>query len=109
MRFAEDEQRLAYRDELDEILRPHFRTQPAQYWLDRMIEHSIPCAMVENVASIAESPISDEYGAFSSVKPSREREMRFVRNPIAPLGEHETPAPALGEHTKEILRELDLL
>jgi len=109
VRFAEDEQRLAYRDELDELLRPHFRTQPAQYWLDRMIEHSIPCAMVENVASIAESPISDEYDAFSSVKPSLEREMRFVRNPIAPLGEHETPAPALGEHTDEILRELNLL
>ena len=61
--------------------------------------------MVENVQTIADSPIAEEYAAFSTVT-AGEREMRFARNPIADRSLQETPAPALGEHTDAILREL---
>lgn len=105
-RFVEDQARLDNRDALDEILATHFREQPAQVWLDRLVENNIPCSMVENVASIAESEISREYAAFSTVTTPAGRDMRFVRNPIAPRDSEETPAPGLGQHTDEILREI---
>ena len=105
-RFAGDEARLENRDVLDEILGAHLRKQPAQHWLDLMVANAIPCSAIENVASIAESAISGEYAAFSTVETGSGRDMRFARNPIAPLDLSETPAPDLGAHSEEILREL---
>ena len=40
--------------------------------------------------------------------PGSGRDMRFVRNPIAEPELIETAAPALGQHTAEIMAELDL-
>ena len=62
----------------------------------------------ENITEIAENPVALEYGAFSSVQTDAGREMRFVRNPLAARNFNETPAPALGQHTAEILTEIGL-
>ena len=105
-RFVGDEARLENRDVLDDILGGHFRQAPASHWLDVMTDAGIPCSAIENVESIANSTISAEYNAFSTVVSPETNEMRFVRNPIADLGGEETAAPALGQHTAEILSEL---
>jgi len=105
-RFAGDEARLANRDALDEILGRHFRTAPASHWLDTMIAAGIPCSAIENVESIANSDVSDEYNAFSEVSLSDGQTMRFARNPIADPGLGESASPSLGQHTTEILSEL---
>ena len=60
---------------------------------------------MENVQTIADSAIAEEYGAFSTVEMAG-RDMRFVRNPIADRRMQETPPPELGQHTAEILAEL---
>lgn len=108
VRFADDENRLENRDALDDILGAHFKARPASYWLKVLKSASIPCALIENIESIATSPLADAYNAFSKVETSDGEIMRFVRNPIARLGSTETPAPQLGEHTAEILKELGL-
>ena len=105
-RFVSDADRLEHRDALDEILGAHFRQQGAQHWIDVLVANNIPCSIVENVASIAESDISSEYAAFSTVTTADGGDMRFVRNPIAARGEQENAAPTLGQHTDEILREI---
>ncbi len=105
-RFSDDEPRLENRDALDEVLGEHLRRQPAQYWLDLMVENRIPCSAIENVASIAENPLSSEYSAFSEVKTQNGRAMQFARNPIADKDVTETAAPELGQHTAEVLTEL---
>lgn len=105
-RFAKDEPRLANRDQLDDVLGAHLRQQPAKHWIDKLVAASIPAAAIENVATIAQSPISDEYNAFSEVMTQSGRPMKFARNPIADLGQTETAAPALGQHTAEVLAEL---
>lgn len=106
-RFQGDEARLANRDALDEVLGAHLKQHPAAHWTKILIEHGIPCSVVENIQTIADSPIAEEYTAFSSVKPeASENHMRFARNPIADRGLKESAAPTLGQHTQEILSEL---
>jgi crotonobetainyl-CoA:carnitine CoA-transferase CaiB-like acyl-CoA transferase len=104
-RFQGDEARLANRDALDEVLGAHLKQHPAAHWLEILIENSIPCSMVENVQTIAESPIAKEYAAFSTVS-AKGHDMRFARNPIADREARESAAPELGQHTAEVLAEL---
>ena len=106
VRFSTDEIRLENRDELDEVIGVHLRKQPARHWLDLMVENGIPCSAIENVATIAESPVTQEYNAFSEVETKAGQTMRFVRNPIADTDKTESPAPELGQHTEQVLLEL---
>ena len=105
-RFAGDDARLENRDLLDGVLGAHFRQAPASHWLDRMTAAGIPCSAIETVESIANSAVSREYNAFSTVVGSGATEMRFARNPIADPGHVETASPVLGQHTAEVLSEL---
>lgn len=105
-RFADDQDRLAHRDDLEAILSDLLRTRPASHWLSVLVEASIPCSAVETVQSIADDQIADEYRAFSQVRTEDGQTMRFVRNPIAPLDFEETAAPEPGQHTTDVLLEL---
>ena len=105
-RFGADQARLDHRDVLDEILGQHFRQHTAQHWIELIVKNGIPCSMIETIASISESDISDEYAAFSEVVTSTGRVMKFARNPIAPKEATETASPHLGQHTADILKEL---
>ena len=105
-RFTGDETRLENRDALDEVLGTHLKQKPASHWLNLMVDAGIPCSAIENVQSIAQQPISEEYNAFSQVDTSNGGTMRFARNPIADTELSETAAPELGQHTHEILMEL---
>ncbi len=106
-RFQGDESRLANRDALDEVLGAHLKTRSCDDWLALLVDNGIPCSAVENVQTIAESDVAEEYAAFSTVYTDDDnRPMRFVRNPIADKNLRETPAPALGQHTSEVLQEL---
>lgn len=104
-RFQGDEARLENRDALDDVLGAHLKQHPAAHWEKILIDNAIPCSLVENVQTIADSAIAEEYGAFSTVEMAG-RDMRFVRNPIADRQMQETPPPELGQHTAEILAEL---
>jgi crotonobetainyl-CoA:carnitine CoA-transferase CaiB-like acyl-CoA transferase len=106
-RFEEDELRLAHRDLLDEVLGAHLRLHPSAYWLEKLTAAAIPCATVNTIASIAESDLAREYAAFSTVETADGGSMSFVRSPVAPLSAaRERAAPALGQDTRDILREL---
>ena len=72
-----------------------------------MTAAAIPCSAVNTIASIAESDLATEYAAFSTVQTAHGSSMSFVRSPIAPLAAPpERAAPALGQDTRDILREL---
>lgn len=106
-RFQGAETRLANRDELDEVLGNYLQKKPSSYWMDLLIKNSIPCSVIENIESISNSSISEEYSAFSEIEVGTKKQtMKFVRNPIASENLVETPPPKLGEHTLQILQEI---
>ena len=104
-RFQGDEARLANRDALDAVLGAHLKQRPSAHWLELLIDNAIPCSAIETIQTIAESPVAEEYAAFSTVT-ANGRDMRFVRNPISDQRTTENPAPDLGQHTAEVLGEL---
>lgn len=105
-RFAGDEARLAHRDLLEELLGARLRERPSAHWIERLVAHDIPCALVEGIDTVATSPLASEYAAFSEIASAAGGRLRFVRNPIADQDATEASAPALGQHTAEVLREL---
>ncbi|KIC20419.1 CaiB/BaiF CoA transferase family protein [Leisingera sp. ANG-Vp] len=104
-RFQGDEARLENRDALDQVLGAHLKQHPSAYWTKTLIGSAIPCSVVENIQTIADSPIASEYAAFSTVN-ANGRDMQFARNPIAEKDLQESPAPQLGQHTREVLADL---
>ncbi len=64
-RFEGDDERIEHADELDALLYPRLRTRPAAEWIEILRRHAIPCALVENVETVASGEIASEYAAFS--------------------------------------------
>ena len=103
--YAEDEVRLSNRDALDAELHALFLTKPRQHWVDLLTQAHVPVSAVNTLADDAVRDAMEEAGAVSDIALEDGTIHRYVSNP---LGSEvpETPAPELGQHTSEILREL---
>jgi crotonobetainyl-CoA:carnitine CoA-transferase CaiB-like acyl-CoA transferase len=87
------------------------RDAPTAYWLDKLKAADIPCGPVN---PLSELPADDHLAAvdfFPRAEHPSEGPIRMVRPPVR-FGEAgctmRRPAPRLGEHTREILREAGL-
>lgn len=76
-------------------------------WLALFREADIPCGNVNSMESLLEDPQIVETEVFQNHEHPTEGKLRFMRHPLAfdLQGKPETPAPRLGEHTSEVLRE----
>ena len=102
VRFATNPDRLAHRDELLPIVRDALRAQPSSYWLEEL--RGIPVAPVQDLVEVGAHEQTEASGMLQDVGG-----VRSVAPPLevdaARLG-HDRPAPLLGEHSREVLREL---
>lgn len=81
------------------------RRMPTRHWVDRLESHGVPCAPVNRVDQALEDPhalargmLVQEHGPYG--------DYRRVAGPLPKLRpEMLRPAPRLGEHTDEVLRE----
>ena len=105
-RFKSDGARIDNREAMNTILNRVLKQKPSAFWMRNLLDNSIPCALMENIQSIGDSDIAEEYQAFSSVTNPSGGTMRFVRNPIADPVPNESAAPELGQHSAEILAEI---
>jgi formyl-CoA transferase/CoA:oxalate CoA-transferase len=103
-RFATNPARVANREELVRLLEQRLREEPTETWLERLAAAGVPAAPVQDVAQVAAHEqtralgILQDLGAYST-----------VALPLSADGErvlHRSPAPALGEHTAEVLAEV---
>jgi len=106
--LADRNGRIARRDELFHILDEAFAQQPWSYWQPRMREASIPCGEVRTVGEALRSDEARERGIVSRVQhptlgwlPNVALPIRYSRTPV----EDPRPAPSIGEHTVQILRD----
>ena len=101
-RFATNPDRLAHRDELLPLVRERLREQPSSYWLEQL--RGIPVAPVQNLVEVGAhaqtrtSEMLQDVGGVRSVGPPLEVDEVRLR--------HEQPPPLLGEHSREVLREI---
>jgi len=106
-RFATNPGRIEHRGEVVGALGERFRARPAAEWLGMMEAAGVPCAPVQGVREALADPVLSSRGGlwpmagptFGTVR-TVASPLRFSRTPAA----LRAPAPALGEHTSEVVR-----
>ncbi len=109
-RFLQNEDRMAHRTELTGILAPAFRQRRTAEWLQRLEAAGVPAGPVLSVAEMLADPqtkaremvVETEHQRLGPV-PSIGFPVKFSETPAA----IERGAPTLGQHTTEVLLELD--
>lgn len=108
-RFAERDARLRNRDTLIDLLRPLFIEQPWSYWSPRMRAAKIPCGEVRDLAQAFRSPESRARKLITRIRHKAVGWLPNIRLPILYSGTpmcDPLPAPAVGEHTAQVLSEV---
>ena len=107
-RFASNEARVRHRDVLVPLLAAAFAARSADDWLAELTAAAVPCAPVRRLDEVFEAP--EGRAAIQEVDDPVRGTLRLVADPIRVDGT--TPAvrrapPRLGEHTEEVLAELE--
>jgi crotonobetainyl-CoA:carnitine CoA-transferase CaiB-like acyl-CoA transferase len=101
--------RMSRRKEIFDMLDEMFAKQPWSYWQSRMRAAQIPCGEVRSVGEALRSP---EARASGQVTRIAHPEVGWLPNVALPIHYSGTPlvdpkpAPAVGQHNEEILREV---
>jgi len=85
------------------------RDGSSQHWLDRLTEAGVPCAPILTRNQVIRAPQVEALGAVVEIDHPTAGKLRQMRNAARFSGtpaEIRRPAPALGEHTREILAEI---
>jgi crotonobetainyl-CoA:carnitine CoA-transferase CaiB-like acyl-CoA transferase len=106
-RFAGFAERLRHKDVLVPILKARFAERTTADWLARL-RGKVPCAPVNTVAEALQDPQVLARDMIVEVKHPQFGVLREVASPVKTPGAITTPAPApaLGQHTEQLLREL---
>lgn len=107
-RFATNPSRIGNRDAVVSLLQERFRMRPAAEWLAKLQSAGVPCAPVQGVGEALADPAVRERGGLWEMEGASFGRIETVASPICL---DRTPAalrraaPALGEHTAEVMRE----
>jgi len=107
-RFATNGARVRHRDALIPELEAVFATRPAAEWLSSLEAASVPCAPVRTVDEVFASP--EGASTIQEVEDPTRGALRLVAQPIRFDGAStpvRMPPPLLGQHTDEVLGELE--
>lgn len=106
--FYDNYQRVANSEQLDAVLGPIFAARPSAEILHTLAAADVPCGPVNSVSEALEMPPVIERGLISEVINQHGRVLRFISSPVGrDLGIKDVVAPTLGQHTVEILNELN--
>jgi crotonobetainyl-CoA:carnitine CoA-transferase CaiB-like acyl-CoA transferase len=105
-RFATGADRMAHLKELEALLSAHFRTRPAEYWLNALETVGVPCGPVNDMLQALADPqtiaremvVEVEHSSLGRVK-TLGLPIKFSQTP----GKVRTGAPRYGEHTRAVL------
>ena len=106
-RFRLFADRLKHRDLLTELLDRELEQRTTSEWLAHF-SGAVPAAPINDLAQALENPFVTEHGRLQTLPHPAKGSYRMVAPPVQCEGEQAPahPAPALGEHTEALLREL---
>jgi crotonobetainyl-CoA:carnitine CoA-transferase CaiB-like acyl-CoA transferase len=110
-RFATGKARRGHVRELIAVFDEEFALRPLDEWAERFDAEGVWWAPVQTLAEVSADPQAEAVGAFVEQPGMGDAPMlRTVATPVAFWGVDDKPrggAPTLGEHTDEVLRELN--
>jgi crotonobetainyl-CoA:carnitine CoA-transferase CaiB-like acyl-CoA transferase len=106
-RFRRFADRLQHRDLLTELIDGELERHTTEEWLARFAG-AVPAAPIYDLAQALENPFVTEHGRLQTLGHPTTGPYRMVAPPVRCPGDEAParPAPALGEHTEALLREL---
>ena len=106
-RFRLFPDRLTHRDLLTEMLDRELQQRTTGEWL-ALFAGVVPAAPINDLAQALENPFVTNHGRLQTLPHRSRGSYRMVAPPVRCAGEEAParPAPALGEHTEGVLREL---
>jgi len=107
--YATNAERIRNRETLEPLLEDVFRTHPVAEWITRLQAAGIQAALVRNFEEVAEHPQSAVRHMFPEMNHPTAGRHRVTGTPVklsATPGAPGEPAPLLGQHTHDVLREL---
>lgn len=107
-RFRTNPDRVAHREELAALIAERLAPESAAAWLERLDAAGVPAAPVQDLAQVAAHPQTEALRILQPLPHPRIPELRLVAPPLSVGGERvplRTPAPALGQHSAEVLAE----
>jgi crotonobetainyl-CoA:carnitine CoA-transferase CaiB-like acyl-CoA transferase len=110
-RFATNPSRVEHREEVVRTLSEIFRGGSCEHWITLLEAHDIPACRVNRLEEILAHPQIAANGLIAEHEDPVRGRLRTLGPPIkmsATPTAFESPAPRLGEHTEEILREAGL-
>jgi len=108
-RYRSNGDRMQNRESLISTLQQVFLTRTYEEWETILVENGIPVGAINNLAEVAEHPQVKARGSLVEIEHPRAGKLRMPGVPVrlsATPGEVRTPAPMLGQHTDEVLRDL---
>ena len=105
-RFASPGDRKRREEELAALLEESFREQPIQHWMELLQEAGVPCGPIYNMEQVYADP---QVQARDMLVELEDPDLGTLKNIGIPVKLSATPgrirhrAPALGEHTQEVL------
>jgi crotonobetainyl-CoA:carnitine CoA-transferase CaiB-like acyl-CoA transferase len=107
--FANHEQQVLHKAQIQQIWRERIATRPAAYWIERLDAVDILCAPVATLGEALENPQTAVNEMVWRIPQANREEVVTVGNPVklsaTPASIRRSP-PKLGENSEEILREL---
>jgi len=104
--FQSNALRIQNRDALDVILNATFKKKTAAQWIEKLQASGIPSSLVLNFQEVAAHPQSQFRRMFPTLHHPTAGTHQVPGPPIKPATPPHTPAPCLGQHTKQVLAEL---
>jgi formyl-CoA transferase/CoA:oxalate CoA-transferase len=108
-RYGSNRERGLNRASLIATLQQRFLSRTYEEWEELLIKNGIPVGAINNLAEVSEHPQVKARGSFVELEHPRVGRLRVAGVPVrlsATPGSVRTPAPMLGQHTDEVLRDL---
>jgi crotonobetainyl-CoA:carnitine CoA-transferase CaiB-like acyl-CoA transferase len=110
-RFAGNDARMRNRGELEEELEAALASRDTGEWVEALLAAGVPCGPIHDYAQVVSDPHTLAREMVVELEHPVEGTVRALGMPLKlseTPGEIRRPAPLLGEHTEEVLREAGL-
>ncbi|KPK89673.1 MAG: carnitine dehydratase [Deltaproteobacteria bacterium SM23_61] len=109
--FSTNERRMANREKTNAIIQEKIGAQSREYWIEYLNRSGIPCGIIMNLSEVFNDPQVRHQQMVLEIDHPEYGRVRMTGFPVKLSStpcQVRLPAPRLGEHTEEVLKELGM-